>query len=51
MWLVLTSMALGMTVTDADQTRNVLPSLRYLEDPQGQLQQHDVLLPYNIMLS
>lgn len=44
-WLLLASTALCMTLSDTDQTRNVLPALRYLEDPQGQLRHHDVLLP------
>ena len=44
-WLLLASTALGMTLSDTDQTRNVLPALRYLEDPQGQLTYRDVMLP------
>lgn len=44
-WLMMAGMALAMTVHTTDQSINLLPALRYLEDPRGQLQLEDVKRP------
>jgi signal transduction histidine kinase len=44
-WLLMAGMALAMTVGTSDQSINLLPALRYLEDPGGQLQLQDVQRP------